>query len=149
MKVESEYADTNVSSELIYELEAKPPVAASFFAALQHVLASIVGIVTPPIIISNALGLEVSDASYIISMTLFVSGVATFIQARRIGPVGSGLLAVQGTSFAFLGPIIGAAIAVKNQADAQTALAVVFGCVMAGAFIEMFIKSLAKQIISL
>ena len=67
MKVESEYADTNVSSELIYELEAKPPVAASFFAALQHVLASIVGIVTPPIIISNALGLEVSDASYIIS----------------------------------------------------------------------------------
>ncbi len=151
MKVESEYADTNVSSELIYELEAKPPVAASFFAALQHVLASIVGIVTPPIIISNALGLEVSDASYIISMTLFVSGVATFIQARRIGPVGSGLLAVQGTSFAFLGPIIGAAIAVKNQADAQTALAVVFGCVMAGAFIEMFISRflhLAQRIIT-
>ncbi|MDO6462451.1 nucleobase:cation symporter-2 family protein [Granulosicoccaceae sp. 1_MG-2023] len=138
-------------SGIIYGLDDRPPVAASFFAALQHVLASLVGIVTPPIIISNALGLDVSDASYIISMTLFVSGIATFIQAKRIGPVGSGLLAVQGTSFAFLGPIIGAAIAVKNQSDPQTALAVVFGCVMAGAFIEIIISRflhLAQKIIT-
>jgi len=138
-------------SDIVYQLEDRPPLLASFFAALQHVLASIVGIVTPPIIISNALGLEVSDASYIISMTLFVSGLATFIQAKRFGPVGSGLLAVQGTSFAFLGPIIGAAIAVKNQADAQTALAVVLGCVMAGAFIEIIISRflhLAQKIIT-
>ena len=138
-------------SEIVFQLDDRPPVLASFFAALQHVLASIVGIVTPPIIISNALGLDVSDASYIISMTLFVSGVATFIQAKRFGPVGSGLLAVQGTSFAFLGPIIGAAIAVKNQADPQTALAVVFGCIMAGAFIEIIISRflhLAQKIIT-
>lgn len=146
--------DSNLSphqSDIVFQLEDRPPVLASFFAALQHVLASIVGIVTPPIIISNALGLDVSDASYIISMTLFVSGVATFIQAKRFGPVGSGLLAVQGTSFAFLGPIIGAAIAVKNQADPQTALAVVFGCVMAGAFIEIIISRflhLAQKIIT-
>ena len=138
-------------SELIFGLEDRPPVLIAFFAAMQHMLASIVGIVTPPIIISNALGLDVSDASYIISMTLLVSGIATFIQAKRIGPVGSGLLAMQGTSFAFLGPIIGAAIAVKNQADAHTALAVVFGCVMAGSFIEMFISRflhLAQKIIT-
>ncbi len=138
-------------SELIFGLEDRPPVIIAFFAAIQHMLASIVGIVTPPIIISNALGLDVSDASYIISMTLLVSGIATFIQAKRIGPVGSGLLAIQGTSFAFLGPIIGAAIAVKNQADAHTALAVVFGCVMAGSFIEMFISRflhMAQKIIT-
>lgn len=44
-------------SDIVYQLEDRPPLLASFFAALQHVLASIVGIVTPPIIISNALGL--------------------------------------------------------------------------------------------
>ena len=33
-------------SELIYELEADPPAAEKFFAALQHVLASFVGIIT-------------------------------------------------------------------------------------------------------
>ena len=142
---------TPFDSELIFGLDDRPPVLIAFFAAMQHMLASIVGIVTPPIIISNALGLDVSDASYIISMTLLISGIATFIQAKRMGPVGSGLLAMQGTSFAFLGPIIGAAIAIKNQADAHTALAVVFGCVMAGSFIEMFISRflhLAQKIIT-
>jgi xanthine permease XanP len=147
----AEAEDTPFDSELIFGLEDRPPVLIAFFAAMQHMLASIVGIVTPPIIISNALGLDVSDASYIISMTLLISGIATFIQAKRMGPVGSGLLAMQGTSFAFLGPIIGAAIAIKNQADAHTALAVVFGCVMAGSFIEMFISRflhLAQKIIT-
>lgn len=67
-----------------------------------------------------------ADASYIISMSLLVSGIATFVQAKRIGPIGSGLLAMQGTSFAFLGPIIRAAMIIKNKADAHTALAVVF-----------------------
>ncbi|MFP7756317.1 nucleobase:cation symporter-2 family protein [Thermodesulfobacteriota bacterium B35] len=133
-------AGNSYATDLIFGLEDRPPVLIAFFAAMQHMLASIVGIVTPPIIISNALGLEVADASYIISMTLLISGVATFIQAKRMGPMGSGLLAMQGTSFAFLGPIIGAAIAVKNEADAHTALAVVFGCIMLGSFIEMFIS---------
>jgi len=76
---------TPFDSELIFGLEDRPPVLIAFFAALQHMLASIVGIVTPPIIISNALGLDVSDASYIISMTLLVSGIATFVQAKRWG----------------------------------------------------------------
>lgn len=132
--------DIPFDSNLIYRLEDTPPLLPTILAAFQHVLASIVGIVTPPIIISNALGLGVADASYIISMTLLVSGIATFIQAKRIGPFGSGLLAIQGTSFAFLGPIVGAGVAIKNQSDAHTALAVIFGCVMAGAFIEMFVS---------
>ena len=44
-------------SELIYELEANPPNAEKFFAALQHVLASFVGVITPTLIIGGALGL--------------------------------------------------------------------------------------------
>ena len=43
-------------SELIYELEADPPAAEKFFAALQHVLASFVGIITPTLIIGAYLG---------------------------------------------------------------------------------------------
>ncbi|MBT5440068.1 MAG: xanthine permease XanP, partial [Candidatus Marinimicrobia bacterium] len=44
-------------SELIYELEADPPPAEKFFAALQHVLASFVGVITPTLIIGGVLGL--------------------------------------------------------------------------------------------
>ena len=97
---------------LVYSLDARPAFLESCLVGFQHVLAVFVGIVTPPLIISGALGLDIRDTSYIVSMSLLISGVATFIQTRRVGPVGSGLLSVQGTSFAFLAPIIGAAAAV-------------------------------------
>ncbi|PSN19866.1 xanthine permease XanP, partial [filamentous cyanobacterium CCP5] len=93
--------DTNtpeVAADLIYGLNDQPPIGETLLVALQHVLASFVGIITPPLIISGALGLEPADTGYIISMSLFVSGIATFIQCRRFGPVGSGLLSLQGTS---------------------------------------------------
>jgi xanthine permease XanP len=139
------------TTDLIYQLDDRPPPAESFFAALQHVLASLIGIMTPPLIITGALGLNIEDSAFIISMSLFVSGVATFIQARRFGPVGSGLLSVQGTSFAFLGPIVGAALVIKGESNAETALATLFGVIIAGSFIEMFLSRflhLAKKIIT-
>jgi xanthine permease XanP len=65
-------------SELIYELESNPPLAEKFFAALQHVLASLVGIITPTLIIGGVLVLG-SEIPYLISMALMVSGVGTLI----------------------------------------------------------------------
>ncbi|MDX1732278.1 MAG: solute carrier family 23 protein, partial [Aurantimonas coralicida] len=85
-------------SGMIYRLEDRPPPGPAILAAIQHILASIVGIVTPALIIGGVLGLG-EHIPYLVAMSLFVSGVATFIQCRRFGPVGSGLLSVQGTSF--------------------------------------------------
>ncbi len=125
-------------SDVIYRLGDRPPVAEACVAALQHVLAVFVGIITPPLIIAGALGLEIEDASYVVSMSLMVSGVATFVQVRRFGPVGSGLLSVQGTSFSFLAPIIAAASGVLAAGgDVEAALGLVFGVCLAGAFVEM------------
>ncbi len=74
-------------------------------------------------------------------MSLFVSGVATFIQVKKIGPVGSGLLSVQGTSFAFIGPIIAAGVAVTGAGGTpQAALGTIFGLCFVGSFIEMFLS---------
>ena len=42
-----------------------------------------------------------------VSMSLVISGIATFVQCKRFGPFGAGLLIVQGTSFNFVGPLIG------------------------------------------
>ena len=139
------------NQDLVFDLHDKPSPAVAFFAALQHVLASVVGIVTPPIIITNALGLSAADSVYIIGMSLFISGVATFIQARAYKGVGSGLLSIQGTSFNFLGPILGSAMAIKAEAGVETALATIFGCVIAGAFIEIVISryiQLARRVFS-
>lgn len=49
--------DTSTPSELIYGLHDRPPPMTSMLAALQHVLAAFVGIITPPLIIGSALGL--------------------------------------------------------------------------------------------
>ena len=128
-------------ADMIYGLEDRPPVRESIFAAIQHVFACFVGIITPALIIAGALGLESADAAYIVSMSLFVSGVATFIQAKTFGPVGSGLLAIQGTSFAFIGPIIAAGSAVTAAGGTpQEALGTIFGLCFLGSFVEMFLS---------
>ena len=95
------------SSDLLYGLNDRPEPLKALFAAFQHILASFVGIITPALIIGGVLGLG-NELPHLISMALFVSGVGTFIQAKRIGPVGSGLLCVQGTSFAFLSAVLAA-----------------------------------------
>ncbi|EKQ71296.1 xanthine permease [Leptolyngbyaceae cyanobacterium JSC-12] len=129
------------SSELIYGLNDKPPVAESIFVAIQHVLAAFVGIITPPLIICTALGLDPANTSYIISMSLFASGICTFIQCRKFGPVGSGLLSLQGTSFAFLGPIIGVGtVAVQGGSTPEQALALIFGVCFFGSFVEIILS---------
>lgn len=131
--------------EIIFALEDRPPFFQSLFAAFQHLLAIFVGIITPPTIICGVLGLPIQMTSYIISMALFVSGVATFIQAKKFGPIGSGLLSIQGTSFTFLSTIVACGLAVKNGGGTnEVALATIFGICFFGSFIEMFASRFLK-----
>lgn len=131
---------TEHTSQLVYNLNDVPPPPKAALAAFQHVLASIVGIATPSLIIGGVLGLG-EHVSYLIAMAFFVSGIATFIQCRRVGPVGSGLLSVQGTSFAFLGAILAAGFAVKGQGGTpEDILAMIFGLCLAGSVIEIVLS---------
>lgn len=121
---------------LIYALEDRPALKETLFAALQHLLAVFVAIITPPLIIAGALNLDLETTGYLVSMALFVSGIATFIQCRKFGPVGCGLLCVQGTSFSFIGPIISAGLA--------GGLPMIFGATIAGSVVEMFVSQVLK-----
>jgi xanthine permease XanP len=143
---------SNSHHDLVYGLDARPPLPQTIFAALQHMLAMFVGIITPPLIIANALGLSGEDTRYIVSMSLLMSGIASFIQSRRFGPVGSGLLSVQGTSFNFLGPIIASGLALKQAAmPTEQMLGTLFGTILVAA-ISMIIVSrclhLIRQVIT-
>lgn len=121
---------------LIYGLNDRPPFREAVFAALQHLLAIFVAIITPPLIISGALGLDAETTAYLVSMSLIASGIATFIQCRRFGCLGTGLLCIQGTSFSFIGPII--------AAGTVGGLGLVFGSCMAASTVEMIISRLLK-----
>ncbi len=125
--------------DLIYGLEDKPAPAEAFYAAVQHLLAMFVGIITPAIIISGALGLSLEYSSFLISMALFVSGVGTFIQVNRFfGVLGSGLLSIQGVSFTFIATIIAIGTGVlKSGGSQEAAMATILGCTFLGSFVTM------------
>ncbi|KEO51489.1 xanthine permease [Thioclava pacifica DSM 10166] len=131
---------------MIYGLDDKPAPGPASLAALQHILASIVGIVTPTLVIGGVLGLG-EHVPYLIAMSLFVSGVATFIQSNRVGPVGSGLLSVQGTSFAFLGAILAAGFAVKGRGGSpEDILAMIFGLCLVGCVVEIVLSQFIDKL---
>ena len=78
-----------MKTDLIYGVEDRPPFKDALFAALQHLLAIFVAIITPPLIIASALKLDVEKTIFLVSMSLFASGVSTFIQCRRFGVIGA------------------------------------------------------------
>lgn len=129
------------NSELIYRLEDRPPLPQTLFAACQHLLAMFVAVITPALLICQALGLPAQDTQHIISMSLFASGVASIIQIKAWGPVGSGLLSIQGTSFNFVAPLIMGGTALKTGgADVPTMMAALFGTLMLASCTEMVIS---------
>lgn len=135
-------------SELIYQLDDKPPVLEAFFAAIQHLLASFVGIVTPTLIIGSVLGLQ-EHIPYLISMALIASGIGTFIQAYKPFGIGAGMLCVQGTSFAFLGAILGAGFIARDAGGGpEEIIALITSLCFVGAFVQIglsqFIPRLRK-----
>ena len=90
-----EKAISTHTTGLIYGLNDRPPVREAIFAAIQHLLAIFVAIITPPLIIAGALKLDLETTSFLVSMALFASGISTFIQCKRIGGIGTGLLCIQ------------------------------------------------------
>jgi len=145
-------ASATTKSELIYRLEDRPPLPQTLFAACQHLLAMFVAVITPALLICQALGLPAQDTQHIISMSLFASGVASLLQIKTWGPVGSGLLSIQGTSFNFVTPLIMGGMALKNGgADVPTMMAALLGTLMVASCTEMLLSRvlhLARRIIT-
>jgi uracil-xanthine permease len=100
-----DYPAPDPAGTLVYGIEAKPPVGVAVLIGLQHVSAMVVGTITPPLILAGVLKFPAEVTSYLISIALLCSAVGAFIQCRQRGPLGSGLLSVTGTSFAFLQPL--------------------------------------------
>ena len=69
--MEKEQQQTAQSAGLIYGLNDRPPLKDSIFAALQHLLAIFVAIITPPLIIAGALKLDLETTGFLVSMALF------------------------------------------------------------------------------
>ena len=132
----------NYSREALFQLNGIPPLGMSVSLALQHLVAMIVGCVTPAIIIANALGLPQSERVLLIQVSLVMSAVTTLIELFPIGgKLGSGLPVMFGISFAYLPSM--QAIVGGGGDIATIAGAMVVGGIVA-AVVGVFVKKIRR-----
>ncbi|MET9291413.1 nucleobase:cation symporter-2 family protein [Streptomyces sp. NPDC003077] len=101
-------------------------------AALQHIAAMYAGVVTPPLIIGQAVGLDTAGKTRLIAASLLIAGIATLLQTLGIRKfVGNRLPFVNAASSAGITPML--AIAETSAKGHQ--LPAIYGAVMvAGVF---------------
>lgn len=66
-----------------FGLNERMPVFLALLLGLQHSLAMLAGVITPPIILSNAAHLSGSQQRYLVSTSLIVCGLLSAVQIRR------------------------------------------------------------------
>ncbi|WP_333651225.1 uracil-xanthine permease family protein [Lacrimispora sp.] len=98
---------TDTQQASIFELDGIPKFSHALPLALQHLVAMIVGCVTPPIIVANIVGLNPADRVILIQAALVVSALSTVLQLFPIGAkngfrLGSALPVIMGISFAYV-----------------------------------------------
>ncbi|MFE4590759.1 nucleobase:cation symporter-2 family protein [Streptomyces laurentii] len=115
-----------------HPVDEKLPAPRLFPAALQHIAAMYAGVVTPPLIIGQAVGLDAGGMTRLIAASLLIAGCATLLQTLGLGRfAGNRLPFVNAASSAGIAPML--AIAETSTKGHQ--LAAIYGAVMvAGVF---------------
>ena len=116
---------------LVYGPEDRLPLGSALLVAGQQVASMVVGVITPALLLAGILKFSAADTSYLVSMALVAAAIGTLLQTTGIGPLGSRLLSVTGTSFAFLQPLI--------QAGQLGGLPLMFGMSLAGAPVQIIL----------
>ena len=119
--------ETEGEIDIDYGVDDKPPWLKSILLGLQHVAVMIVPATAVAYIVAGAVGLGAADTAYLVQMVLLFSGIATIVQTYTIGPVGSKLPIVMGTSFTFVGA--------ASSIGASSGLAAVFGAILVTGFV--------------
>ncbi|MFF8299630.1 nucleobase:cation symporter-2 family protein [Streptomyces globisporus] len=116
----------------VHPVDEKLPPARLLPAALQHIAAMYAGVVTPPLIIGQAVGLDAAGMTRLIAASLLIAGLATILQTIGLGPfAGNRLPFVNAASSAGIAPML--AIAETSAPGRQ--LPAIYGAVLvAGVF---------------
>ena len=125
-------------SKSAFDLNGTPPLKEAVPLGLQHVLAMFVGNITPIIIIAGILKIPMEEKTFLIQCAMFASGIATLVQAYPVGPIGSRLPIVQGTSFGF----VPTSIAIGKAHG----LSGILGAALIGGIVEIFLGAFLKPL---
>ena len=93
--------------KILFELRGIPKFTEALPLAMQHVVAMIIGCITPAIVISVVANVSPEDTMLLIQASLVTAAIATFIQLYPVaGRVGAGIPVVMGVSFAYVPVLI-------------------------------------------
>lgn len=95
-------------------------------AGLQHVAAMYAGVVAPPLVVGTAVGLSVTELTFLMGASLFTAGIATLLQTLGVWKIGARLPFVNGVTFAGVAPML----AIVDSQGPDDALPVIFGSVL-------------------
>ena len=135
-EVKNDYYESGI--KLMYGINDKPKLSMQILLGLQHIFAAFGGIIVVPLVIGSALGFDAATSTALMSATILAAGIATFIQAKGIGPVGSKTACIMGTDFTFATP----AIAVGSVAG----LPGIIGATILGSLVEIVLSFFIKPI---
>ena len=134
--------DTRAS---VFDFYGMPKLSQALPLALQHVVAMIVGCVTPAIIVSNSAGLEADEKVILIQASLVFSALSTFlmlfpVKLSKKTQIGAGLPVIVGVSFSYV---------LSMQAIAESySISAILGAQIVGGFVAvavgLFIDKIRK-----
>ena len=121
------------STDTVFQWKGIPQPGQLVPLGLQHVVAAVVGIITPAILVSNTCGLSEAEKTLMIQVSLILTALATLLQLFPIfGRIGSGLPVIMGISFAYIPTLqaIGAEFDIATILGAEIVggiVAIIFG----------------------
>lgn len=115
----------------LFKLDGKPSLGEAFPQAMQHVLAMLVGNITPPMLIAGTCGLSAADQTMLMQSAMIIGGLTTLIQLFPVFGFGMGLPTVMGVAFAYM-PIL-------TTIGVQYGISAIFGAQLIAAFASIFI----------
>jgi xanthine permease len=115
------------------------PVGQLVVYGTQHILTMYGGLIAPPLIVGGAAGLSPVDMGLLVTAGIFVSGLATLLQALGLGPFGARLPIVQGISFASVSTMV----AIASHDGVRS----VFGAIIVAGVIGVVASSFFAQLV--
>ena len=131
MSTPSTDSSESTGSLVKYGIDEDPSLPEAVPLGLQHLFAMFISTVAIPLVIAGGIGLGSERTTFIVQMALLVAGIATIVQAYPVGPIGSRLPIVMGSSAIFVAPLI--------SIGSEFGLAAVFGAAIVAAPVEILI----------
>ena len=119
------------TSAALLQYDGKPSWGVAFPQAMQHVLAMLIGNITPPMLIAGTCGLSAEDQIMLTQAAMIIGGLTTLLQLFPVFGFGMKMPNVMGVAFAYM-PIL-------TIIGSQYGISAIFGSQLVAAFVSIFV----------